>query len=668
MFKRYLVGSSLVMLCIFSANRVVSASNNTIEIGSTSIKSIENIDTDGDGFLNVEAEVEGERVVVSVPEDDLDTVKSGILSSTYTVYSSSQNYNGTLSNFLDRDKIRDVLYGDSEDVTPTPTPTPESTPVPEITVTPTPTPESTPVPTPTPDVVVTPTPTPTQKPNSGGNNSSNNNSNSSIVVTPMKPSFSLVKKVPALVNVNTNLNVREGKEANSRVIGKLPKNSVCYILADPNEDRVYIESGEVRGFVSSDYLITGKEAENYCKANEGKLIYGKELVSWNNNKAYTYTDTTSNSNYVNLKSEFYLVDRVYAMANVNSNLHVREGKSANSEIVGKIPKNGVCFILADKGSDWVYIESGEVRGFASSKYLIIGKQAEDYYNSNYGNIKRATPLVSKDKNAAYYYTNTSTNEYSKGYSQTSSIRQNIVNYALQFVGNPYVWGGESLTQGADCSGFVQTIYKTFGYSLPRVSYDQAEVGKKIPVSEAKPGDLVFYSKNGTVYHVAICMGNGKIVHAKSTKAGIVSGDAINYSGNACWAVDIIGDSVLKGCVDGTDYSQEQLELIWALVGQEDSTSYEGALGVITSAMNRAEINYCGYGTSALEQLTAPGQYCYSPNIGGNWQARLNGNVRDYVKQAVADCLKGGIRNHSFLHFRSTNATGNRTKIGENWYF
>lgn len=116
------------------------------------------------------------------------------------------------------------------------------------------------------------------------------------------------------------------------------------------------------------------------------------------------------------------------------------------------------------------------------------------------------------------------------------------------------------------------------------------------------------------------------------------------------------------------YSQSELELIWAIVAQEDDKSYTGALAVISCAMNRADRNYGGHGTDPLSQLTAAGQFCYSPSISASiyWQRRLGGNVPSYVKQAVADCL-GGVRNHSYIYFRSRSAAG-RVQIGGNWYF
>ena len=102
----------------------------------------------------------------------------------------------------------------------------------------------------------------------------------------------------------------------------------------------------------------------------------------------------------------------------------------------------------------------------------------------------------------------------------SDVRASVVSYALQFVGNRYVWGGTSLTRGADCSGFVMSVFANYGVSLPHSSGSQAGCGTSISASEAQPGDLFFYGNGSRINHVAIYNGNGQVVHASSPKSGI----------------------------------------------------------------------------------------------------------------------------------------------------
>ena len=119
-------------------------------------------------------------------------------------------------------------------------------------------------------------------------------------------------------------------------------------------------------------------------------------------------------------------------------------------------------------------------------------------------------------------------------------RKAVVEFASQFIGNPYVWGGTSLTEGADCSGFVQSVFREYGYELPRVAEDQAQYGTKIPVEDAQPGDLVFYARDGYIYHVVLYAGDGKTIEAKGTKYGIVQDD-LNTE-NAVWAARVLEDA------------------------------------------------------------------------------------------------------------------------------
>ena len=116
--------------------------------------------------------------------------------------------------------------------------------------------------------------------------------------------------------------------------------------------------------------------------------------------------------------------------------------------------------------------------------------------------------------------NSSSSSGSPSSSTNSSIRNSIVQFALKYEGNPYVWGGTSLTNGADCSGFTQSVFRSFGISIPRTSRSQAVSGRRISISDLQPGDLVFYARNGSINHVAIYIGNGKVISASSPETGI----------------------------------------------------------------------------------------------------------------------------------------------------
>ncbi len=143
--------------------------------------------------------------------------------------------------------------------------------------------------------------------------------------------------------------------------------------------------------------------------------------------------------------------------------------------------------------------------------------SDDVEYDEYGNVIDSDNTVSADD---YESEQSSSSDSSSSYSGSGS---SVVDYATQFVGNPYVWGGTSLTNGADCSGFVQSVYANFGISLPRTSYEQQYAGTEVSYADAQPGDLICYGG-----HVAIYMGNGRIVHASNSVDGIKISDNAAY--------------------------------------------------------------------------------------------------------------------------------------------
>ena len=151
-------------------------------------------------------------------------------------------------------------------------------------------------------------------------------------------------------------------------------------------------------------------------------------------------------------------------------------------------------------------ETGETGEAGDSGYA-----GEDYGNSE------------ESDDSGYAGSETTTDTAASTTTSSGSGGSSVVDYAKQFVGNPYVWGGTSLTSGADCSGFVQSVYSNFGVSLPRTSYEQQNAGREVSYSEAQPGDLICYGG-----HVAIYMGDGKIVHASNSRDGIKVSDNAAY--------------------------------------------------------------------------------------------------------------------------------------------
>lgn len=342
--------------------------------------------------------------------------------------------------------------------------------------------------------------------------------------------------------------VSQQLEEKVRTVGTLPQDGLLYILKEEENGWLYVESGDVRGFVKASEVYTDdaaqelltvyqKKAQKKAKKDEteyngieGIAKTAKASVDAKDNQAYTYLRVTADQT-VAAKDTALINDQIGSAA-----LEIKEEKNTTARTIGTMAQGQLCYILADKDSDWVYIESGDVRGFVEQKYLDFSDETKKQIEANgEDKYQTAKETVKPEENQALYYTLTSVKEGSP----SGEIRESMLEFASQFIGNPYVWGGTSLTDGADCSGFVQQIYKQYGYSLPRVAEDQSQYGTKIPVEDAQPGDLIFYAKEGYVYHVVMYAGDGRTIEAASTKLGIIEGK-VNTK-NAVWATRILKD-------------------------------------------------------------------------------------------------------------------------------
>ena len=686
---------------------------------------------------------------------------------------------------------------------------------------------------------------------------------------------------------------------------------------------------------------------------------------------YHYRGMSSDQWKLYIKYGFHQVAKVYAVANVPEKLNIRDGKSLDAEIVGEMPPFALCYILADQDDEWVYVESGGVRGFVYKELLITGKKAEQIVRKHGEfSLPQAVQLVEPADNKAFRYSmNTVYNISEEDGEETGAAidRDELAGYARGLIGSPYAWNGTSLSEGTDSANLIRQVYEHFGVELPDTAYALASAGTRIVADEAQAGDLIYYEKDGIVYHVLLYLGGGKGLDATS-ESGIVDVVDVDWR-RVCWAGRIIenrqaetdetvqevtagsleraplaaaasegdeaaagkiismladasekeweeygfcrsviiaqsilesnwcsfstaseqgirpednnvlgmnaslmndlwespwsgstadrmipsenegmiiwtketmrtypdiascladyaafktalhpelrgetdyrtvleegfpgyspdsayiraltklietydltrfdedaspaavipeekeadlsdamsagsgftpsdeedpadgpeyalpeggdsstaeavpeepvpdaaedmpqeegiefgadvrktaalsaaensesetvtakdskdgkveltdnGDGTWSGPADDTVYTQQEMELIWAVVAEEDDTSYDGALAVISCVMNRVDENYGGFGKTALAQLKAEGQFCYSAAVSDPiyYQRRLGGNVPDYVKQAISDCLTQGIRSHTY------DGIGNEgeKQIGSRWY-
>ena len=248
-----------------------------------------------------------------------------------------------------------------------------------------------------------------------------------------------------------NLNIRESASTDGKLAGKFPANAGCEIIKEEGEWS-YIKSGDVEGYVLTEYLLTGQDA-------------------WD--KAVELAE--------------------YVATAKTGGLRVRAEGNTECEIIYQLAEGEEIAILDNtQDEDWIKVDVDGDEGYVSAEYVDVDLS-----------LKTAMTLTEA--------------RYGEG---VSDVRSALCDYALQFVGNRYVWGGTSLTNGVDCSGFTMQIMAKYGVYLSHSSRAQANEGTKVSTSELKPGDLIFYGKGGSINHVAIYIGGGQIVHASNKRDGI----------------------------------------------------------------------------------------------------------------------------------------------------
>ena len=274
------------------------------------------------------------------------------------------------------------------------------------------------------------------------------------------------------------MNVRSTPEnkGDDNVIGKLTSKAAGDII-ETLDGWYKIKSGTVTGYISADpeLIATGQEAKDLAMQNATQM-------------AIITTDV----------------------------LNVRVEPNTDSKIWTQIVKDER-YPVVDQQDGWVQIDLGSVDAEDGSQ----DGDEKAYISTRDNNVEVRYALNEAIKFTPAKDSSSGASSDGSGSSTKQSRRSQLVNYALQFVGNRYVWGGTSLTNGVDCSGFTMRVMEKFGVSLPHYSGSQAQMGKKVTSATMKPGDLIFYAgSNGKVNHVAIYIGNGRIVHAASRRSGI----------------------------------------------------------------------------------------------------------------------------------------------------
>ncbi len=290
-----------------------------------------------------------------------------------------------------------------------------------------------------------------------------------------------------IARVNDYVNVRSIPSEEGEIVGKLYNKSVGSFIEE--QDGWYkISSGSVEGYVKGEFCVTGDEAVDYAKEVGTRIA--------------TVTTTT---------------------------LKVREKPGLEETVLGLVPIEDE-LIVTEELDGWVKVNIEEGDGYVSLDYVTLSTEfvkaesiAEEKARlAKEEESRRAAKEAAKKKTAENAASGGKTEDGGKTYaSPTGSTGADVVQFAKQFVGNPYVYGGTSLTNGADCSGFVMSVYKNFGVNLPHSSAADRNVGAAVNgIENAQPGDIICYSG-----HVGIYAGNGQIVHASTSKTGIIVSSA-----------------------------------------------------------------------------------------------------------------------------------------------
>lgn len=350
--------------------------------------------------------------------------------------------------------------------------------------------------------------------NSVGGYSLKSNENEEEQQNELQPEEPVVENNLIIADVTNYVNIRSIPSTEGEVLGKLYDNSVGRKHEEEN-GWYYIESGKVKGYVKAEYVLTGEAAE--VRAKE----VGTRLAEVTTTTLKVRKEATTESIVLGLVPGgdiLNVLEEVEGWVKVD----VEDGPGyVSTDYVNVYTKNVEAESKAEEEARLKKEEEARRRAEEAAKEAVKQQQAANKPSSNPASGGQTGSTANGNVGTNNGASTGNTSASSSNSASSTNLGRQIADYAVQFLGNPYVYGGTSLTNGADCSGFVQSVYKHFGISLPRTSGEQGKAGRAVEgIGNAKPGDLVWYSG-----HIGIYIGNGKVVHASNPKNGIIISEA-----------------------------------------------------------------------------------------------------------------------------------------------